>query len=382
MIVGVPKETKSSEYRVGMSPSGVRALVDAGHEVRIQREAGQGAGISDAQYSAQGATVVADAQSAWAAHLVVKVKEPTPAEYDFFRDDLTLFTYLHLAADVPLTRALLDRGVTAVAYETVQLADRTLPLLQPMSEVAGRLSVQAGAHCLERNQGGKGLLMGGVAGTRRCRVGVLGAGVVGQQAVRMAVGMGADVTVLDLDRSKLVALDAQYQGRVETWMSSPLQVEELCQASDLVIGAVLVPGGRAPVLVTRGMLRRMEPGSVVVDVAVDQGGCFATTRATSHDAPTFEEEGVIHYCVSNMPGAVPQTSTLALTSVTLPYVLKLANQGAQHAAADDPTLAPGVNCFKGVCTHREVAQAVGVPFRSLDALSSGTLVAHRRAEDF
>jgi alanine dehydrogenase len=360
MRIGIPKETKVHEYRVAAPPAAVQALVAAGHEVLVQQDAGTGSGFSDEAFRAVGAEIVDSAGEAWAAPLVLKVKEPTPAEYGFLRDDLVLFTFLHLAADRPLTDALVAAGTTAVAYETVQLDNGALPLLTPMSEVAGRMATQVGAHHLSRFLGGRGLLLGGVPGVAVGEVVVLGGGVVGTNAARMAVGLGARVSVLDVSHARLIYLDDVFGGRLQTISSHPGTVSEAIEGADLVIGAVLVAGARAPHLVTRAMLSTMKPGSVIVDVAVDQGGCIETIRPTTHDHPTYEVDGVVHYGVANMPGAVPNTSTRALSNQTLPYALRLAADplGALRA---DRALMRGLNAYRGRLTHAAVAAAFDLP---------------------
>ncbi|MBV9947637.1 MAG: alanine dehydrogenase, partial [Myxococcales bacterium] len=325
MIVGVPREIKTREYRVGMTPAGVRSLVGRGHRVLVERGAGEGSGIGDAEYVASGAAIVPTAAEAWGAEMVVKVKEPLEREYAFFRDGLVLYTYLHLAPEPELTRALACAGVSSVAYETIQTEDGALPLLRPMSEVAGRMAVQVGATCLEKERGGKGVLLGGVPGTRRGRVVILGGGVVGRNAATVAVGMGAQVTVLDVRAETMAYLEDVFGGAIETLYSNPTNIEEMVARADLLVGAVLVTGAAAPKLVTEDTVARMQRGSVIVDVAVDQGGCIETCRPTDHDHPTYEVHGVVHYCVPNMPGAVPQTSTWALTNVTAPYALRIAD---------------------------------------------------------
>ncbi len=357
MLLGVPKEIKTEEYRVAMVPAGVRALVAAGHQVRVQAGAGLGAGISDEDYREAGAEL-SDAAGAWDAQMVVKVKEPLPSEYGYFRPGLLLYTYLHLAAQPELTRRLAQDKVQAVAYETIQLADGSLPLLVPMSEVAGRMAVQAGAHYLERPQGGRGVLLGGVPGVRPGRVTILGAGVVGHAALKMALGLRAQVTVLNRSYPPLKHLDDLYGNRVSTLISLPETVAATCAASDLVIGAVLVPGAKAPQLVSQEMVKNMAPGSVIVDVSIDQGGCVATMRPTTHADPVYTLHGVIHYGVANMPGAVARTSTFALTNATLPYALVLAREGLA-AARRDPALALGVNLAGGRIVHPAVAAALG-----------------------
>lgn len=366
MLIGVPKEIKTEEYRVGLVPAGVRALTAAGHQVSVQAGAGDGAGLHDREYAAAGARLVT-ADEAWAAEMVVKVKEPLPAEYGYLRPGLLLFTYLHLAAQPELTRALLDRRVDAVAYETIQSPDGSLPLLTPMSEVAGRMAVQAGARYLERPQGGSGVLLGGVPGVRRGRVTILGAGVVGHAALKIALGMRAEVTVINRSLGRLTYLDDLYGNRLTTMFSLPDNVAAAVTASDLVIGAVLVPGARAPMLVSEEMVAGMRPGSVIVDVAIDQGGCVATMHPTTHADPVFTVHGVVHYGVANMPGAVSRTSTFALTNATLPYALVLAGSGLA-AARRDPALALGVNTAAGACVHPAVAEAFGLECTALDAV--------------
>jgi alanine dehydrogenase len=368
MIVGVPKEVKDSEYRVGMTPGGVRQLAEAGHQVWVEHGAGSGSGFSDTQYQAAGARVVPTSADAWSAGLVVKVKEPLPAEYEFLRPDLILFTYLHLAADERLTREMLARKLTGIAYETVELPNGHLPLLTPMSEVAGRMAIQVGAHYLEKMNGGRGKLLGGVPGVRPGDVVILGAGVAGTNAAHVALGMGAHVTIVDINLDRLRYLDEVMGGRLTTLSSNSLNIAQAVRHADLVVGSVLIKGAKAPKLVTRDMIRSMATGSVVVDVAVDQGGCFETTRPTTHSAPIFVVDGVIHYCVTNMPGAVPRTSTYALGNATLSYVLKLANLGFEAAVRADPALAKGVNTFKGNITYPAVAQAFGLEHISLQAM--------------
>jgi alanine dehydrogenase len=361
MIIGIPKETKSHEYRVAAPPVAVQALVHAGHAVRVESGAGGGSGFDDDAYRLAGADIVATAADAWAAPMVLKVKEPTPAEYGFLRDDLVLFTFLHLAADRPLTEALLAAGTMAVAYETVQLANGGLPLLTPMSEVAGRMATQVGAHYLSRFLGGRGLLLGGVPGVAAGDVVILGGGAVGTNAAKMAIGLGAHVTLLDVSHARLQYLDDVFGGRIQTLASHPGTIAEAAARADLLIGAVLVVGARAPHLVSRAMLGTMKPGSVIVDVAVDQGGCIETIRPTTHDAPTYLVDGIVHYGVANMPGAVPNTSTLALSNQTLPYALKLA-AGPLEALRADRALALGLNCFRGRVTHPGVGEAFGMPW--------------------
>jgi alanine dehydrogenase len=365
MTVGVPREIKDQEYRVSMTPGGVRQLVEAGHRVVVETGAGEGSGFSDSDYSNAGAVIVPAASDAWGAELVVKVKEPLPGEYGFLRPDLVLFTYLHLAAERELTLELLKRGVTGIAYETVELADGQLPLLKPMSEVAGRLAVQTGAFYLEKPRGGSGKLLGGVAGVEPARVTIIGAGIVGASAARIALGMGAEVTVLDMNIEKLRHLEEVLHERLITRSADPLAVEEAVAEADLLIGAVLVKGARTPRVVTRRMVARMAKGSVVIDVSVDQGGCIETIRPTKHSDPIYFVDGILHYGVTNMPGAVPRTSTAALSNATLPYVVKLATLGIPGALASNPDLARGVNVHRGNVTYRAVAEAFGIEYRPL-----------------
>ncbi|MGY6496782.1 MAG: alanine dehydrogenase [Microcella sp.] len=361
MRIAVPAEVKNNEFRVAITPSGVHDLVANGHEVLVQAGAGEGSSIPDEAYVAQGARIVPDAPTAWReAELLLKVKEPIASEYGYFRDDLVLFTYLHLAAEEALTHALLDARVTAIAYETVQLPSRALPLLAPMSEVAGRLAPIVGANAMMRPNGGQGLLVPGVPGTHPANVVVLGGGVAGTSAVAMAVGLGADVTVLDTNLQRLRELDALYAGRVKTIASNGYEIDKAVVAADLVVGSVLVPGAKAPKLVSNELVSRMKPGSVLVDIAVDQGGCFADTRPTTHAEPTFSVHGSIFYCVANMPGAVPATSTYALTNATLPYVRAIANNGWRAALAADAALAVGLNTHDGHATNAAVGEAHGL----------------------
>ena len=368
MIIGVPKEIKTREYRVGMTPAGVRSLTSKGHKVLVEKGAGEGSGIKDPEYVAAGAMIVGAASEAWGADMVVKVKEPLPAEYGFFREGLILYTYLHLAPELALTKKLAETKVTAVAYETIELDDGSLPLLRPMSEVAGRMAVQVGATCLEKEHGGKGVLLGGVPGTRRGRVVILGGGVVGRNATTIAIGMGAQVTVLDVRAETMAYLEDVFGGACETLYSNAHNIEQAVQRADLVIGAVLLAGARAPKLVTEELIGRMEPGSVVVDVAVDQGGCIETCRPTTHDNPTYEVKGVVHYCVANMPGAVSQTSTWALTNTTSSYAVRIAEQGIVEAVKADRALAKGINVYKGHVTYEAVAQAHKMEYVSLAKL--------------
>jgi alanine dehydrogenase len=365
MTVGVPREIKDQEYRVSMTPGGVRQLVEADQRVVVETGAGEGSGFSDSDYRSAGAVIVPSASDAWGAELVVKVKEPLPGEYGFLRPDLVLFTYLHLAAERELTLELLKLGVTGIAYETVELADGQLPLLKPMSEVAGRLAVQTGAFYLEKPRGGSGKLLGGVAGVEPARVTIIGGGIVGASAARVALGMGAEVTVLDMSIDKLRHLEEVLHERLITRSADPLAVEEAVAEADLLVGAVLVKGARAPRVVTRRMVARMAKGSVVVDVSVDQGGCIETIRPTKHSDPIYFVDGILHYGVTNMPGAVPRTSTAALSNATLPYVVKLATLGMPGALASNPDLARGVNVHRGNVTYRAVAEAFGIEYRPL-----------------
>ena len=361
MKVGIPREVKDNEYRVAITPAGVNELVNSGHSVVIEQDAGVGSSIPDEDFVAAGATILGTADDVWgSADLLLKVKEPVAEEYSRLRKDQVLFTYLHLAASKACTDALLTSGTTAVAYETVQLADRSLPLLAPMSEVAGRMAPQVGAHCLERGAGGRGVLMGGVSGVYAAKVVVLGAGVSGMNAAAIALGMQAEVLLLDKNVAKLRDADRIYQGHLQTVASNAYEVERACLDADLVIGAVLVPGAKAPTLVSDELVSRMKPGAVLVDISVDQGGCFESTRPTTHSDPTFEVEGCLFYCVANMPGAVPHTSTYALTNVTLPYVVEIANRGLPAAVAADPALALGVNTVAGQVVYEPVAQAHGL----------------------
>ncbi len=367
MKVGIPRELKNHEYRVAITPAGVHELGRNGHEVLVEREAGRGSYISDAEFVAAGATIVDDPDDLWdAADLVLKVKEPVAEEYHRMRRGQVLFTYLHLAASKECTQALIDSGITAFAYETVQLPDGSLPLLAPMSEVAGRMATQVGAHLLERAQGGRGVLMGGVSGVRAANVVVLGAGVSGLNAAVIALGMQSSVTILDRNVAKLREVDRIYQGHAQTVTSNLYEVERACLAADLVIGAVLVPGAKAPTLVSNDLVSRMKPGSVLVDIAVDQGGCFEDTRPTTHANPTFRVHDSVFYCVTNMPGAVPYTSTYALTNVTLPYAVELASHGWKDAVRTDPALALGLNTHDGEITYGPVGEAHGIEAVALD----------------
>ena len=372
MRIGVAREIKSQEYRVALTPAGARELTQRGHEVLVETDAGLGSAFADDAYERAGASIV-PVDDVWTrAELLLKVKEPIASEYRHLREGLTLFTYLHIAADEPLTRALADSGITAIAYETVETDRGALPLLAPMSEIAGRLAPQAGAHHLEKPKGGRGTLLGGVAGVAPGRVVVIGGGIVGYNAAVIALGLGAQVTILERSVDRMRHLEEVLSGRVSLLMSSSLQVEESLTDADLVIGAVLIPGALAPKLVTRDMLHEMKEGSVFVDVAIDQGGCAETSHPTTHDEPVYTVEGVIHYCVANMPGAVPITSTRALTNVTLPYVGAIAEYGAIQAVQRDPALAQGVNVLAGRVTYEAVAEAHGLDYTPLeDALAAG-----------
>lgn len=363
MRIGVPTEIKNNEYRVGLAPASVRELVHHGHQVAVQAGAGAGIGVSDADYRTAGAEILATAQAVFAeAEMVVKVKEPQPAECAMLRPGQVLFTYLHLAPDPEQTKGLLESGAIAIAYETVTDDLGGLPLLAPMSEVAGRMAPQAGAHCLEKASGGRGVLLAGVPGVTAGRVLVIGGGVAGINAARVAVGMGAEVTILERNVARIRHLDDYFNGRVRVLYSTVDTLERLVPSADLVIGAVLVPGAAAPKLVTRAMLRSMPDGAVVVDIAIDQGGCMETSRPTTHDEPTFIEEGIVHYCVANMPGAVARTSTFALNNATLPFVLALADKGWRRALAEDRHLRQGLNVHGGRITYRAVADALALPF--------------------
>lgn len=367
MRIGVPQEVKNHEYRVAITPVGVHELVAHGHEVVVQAGAGVGSSITDDEYEAAGARVLDRAEDVWGdAEMVLKVKEPVASEYPLLRDDLTLFTYLHLAADRPLTEALVDAGTTGIAYETVQLPGGSLPLLYPMSEVAGCLAPQVGAHSLLKAQGGRGVLLGGVGGVANAKVVIIGAGVSGQNAANIALGMGADVTLLDTDLDKLRMSFWRYDNRVRGLASSRLALEDQVKQADLVIGAVLVAGAAAPKLVSNDLVAQMKPGSVLVDIAVDQGGCFEDTRPTTHDDPTFAVHGSTFYCVANMPGAVPHTSTYALTNATLPYTVALADRGWRDALRADASLAKGLNTHAGAVTNAPVAQAHGMTSVALE----------------
>jgi len=370
MLIGLPKEIKDNENRVGMTPGVVSSLVRRGHTVRVQSGAGLGSSISDEEYQAGGAQIVASAEEAWAAQLVVKVKEPIASEYGYLRDDLILFTYLHLASNKPLTDVLLKTGTTGIAYETVQMSTGQLPLLIPMSEVAGRMATQVGATYLQKSHGGRGILISGVPGVAPANVVILGGGIVGTNAARIAVGLGAQVTVLDVSHERLKYLDDIYRGQLQTRSSNEYTIEEAIVQADLVIGAVLITGGRAPCLITRDMLQTMRKGAVIVDVAVDQGGCIETTHPTTHSNPTYEIDGIVHYCVANMPGAVPRTSTFALNNETALYTLLLADNGLE-AVRNNQTLQKGLNTYRGLVTYAAVANAFDLPYTApLQALAN------------
>jgi alanine dehydrogenase len=375
MKIGLPKEIKDNEYRVGLTPAGVNALVGAGHTVFVQKSAGEGSGFPDDQYVKAGGKIVETADDAWGeGDMVVKVKEPIAPEYPRMRENQLLFTYLHLAPEFELTKQMMERKVTGVAYETITDRHGRLPLLTPMSEVAGRMSVQVGATYLEKMNGGKGILLGGVPGVPAANVLIVGGGVVGTEAAKMAVGLGARVTILDRNLDRLRQLDDIFLSKVQTMASSRFAIEESIAHADLVIGAVLVVGAAAPKLVTRDMLKLVPQGAVLVDVAVDQGGCFETTHATTHSNPTYYEEGVLHYAVANMPGAVPRTSTFALTNATLPYALDLANKGFERAIKEDSGLREGVNTYAGKLTYEAVATSQNLEYTSLDSLIDGIAV--------
>lgn len=369
MRIGVPTEVKNNENRVAMTPAGVVNLALFGHEVVIESGAGQGSGFSDEDYKAAGAQIVETAKEAWDQEMIMKVKEPVSSEYAYFREGMILFTYLHLAPEPELTAAMLDAKVTGIAYETVQLPNNSLPLLTPMSEVAGKMSTQIGAQFLEKIHGGGGILLGGIPGVSRGKVTVVGGGVAGTNAAKVAVGMGANVTILDLNPDRLRQLDDLFGREVQTLISNPLNIADSVKDSDLVIGAVLIPGAKAPKLVTEEMIKSMKPGSVVVDIAIDQGGIFETSdRITTHDNPTYVKHDVVHYAVANMPGAVPRTSTIGLTNVTVPYAVQIANKGFKQAIQENEALKKGVNTFNGYVTYKAVAEDQGVEYKSVDDL--------------
>ncbi|QHZ44980.1 alanine dehydrogenase [Bacillus sp. NSP9.1] len=367
MIIGIPKEIKNNENRVAITPAGVVALAENGHQILIEQGAGIGSGFEDADYSAAGAAIIPEAKDVWAkAEMIMKVKEPISSEYGYFRKGLILFTYLHLAAEPQLAKALVESGVTAIAYETVQV-NGTLPLLTPMSEVAGRMASQIGAQFLEKSKGGKGILLSGVPGVKRGKVTIIGGGAVGTNAAKIAVGLGADVTLIDLSAERLRQLDDMFGKDIQTLMSNPLNIAEAVKESDLVIGAVLIPGAKAPKLVTEEMIKSMSPGSVVVDVAIDQGGIIETVdKITTHDNPTYTTHGVVHYAVANMPGAVPRTSTIGLTNVTIPYAMQIAGKGVEKAIAENEALTRGVNVANGSITYEAVARDLGYEYTSVE----------------
>ncbi len=366
MIIGVPKEIKNNENRVGMTPSGVQEMTKNGHVVYVQATAGVNSGFSDDAYTAAGAKILPTIEEVYAsADMIVKVKEPIECEYKLVRKGQLVFTYFHFASSEPLTKAMIESGAVCCAYETVERKDRSLPLLIPMSEVAGRMATQEGCYFLERPRGGKGKLMGGVPGVKPAKVLVIGGGVVGTAAARTAAGMGADVTICDVSLPRLAYLADVMPKNVKTLMSSEYNIREELKSADLVVGSVLIPGAKAPKLVTRDMLALMEPGTVLVDVAIDQGGCFETSHPTTHQEPTYYVDGILHYCVANIPGAVPYTSTLALTNATLPYALQLANKGWRKACADNEELRKGLNVVEGKVVYKEVAEAWGLPFEEL-----------------
>ncbi len=373
MIVGLPKEIKDNEYRVGLTPAGVRALTDAGHRVVVEKNAGAGSGFEDNLYERAGGLILDSSDAVWSeADMIVKVKEPIQPEYHRMREGQLLFTYLHLAPDRRLTEELLRRKVTGIAYETITDRRGGLPLLTPMSEVAGRMAIQVGAHYLEKMSGGRGILLGGVPGVPAARVVIIGGGVVGTNAAKIAVGMGAHVTIIDNNLDRLRELDDIFLSKISTLASSAYMIHDTISEADLIVGAVLVPGASAPRLVTRTMLKDVPNGAVIVDVAVDQGGCIETTHPTTHSDPTYYVEGVLHYCVANMPGAVPRTSTFALTNATLPYALKLANKGFFKAIASDAGLKAGINTYAGHCTYEGVAISQGLQYTSIDDLLGTT----------
>jgi alanine dehydrogenase len=367
MIIGCPKEIKVREYRVGLVPGGVQGLAGRGHTVLIEKGAGIGSGIADDSYARAGAQMVDSAREVWQrAQMIVKVKEPIESEYALMQEGQTIYTYFHLAAVPTLAKALLEKKVSAVAYETIQTEDGQLPLLKPMSEVAGRMAVQIGAVMLEKEHGGKGILLSGVPGVRRGRVAILGGGTVGTNAAKLASGMGAETVILDVNTNRLAYLDDVFGSRIQPIYSDQEQIAKYVREADLVVGGVLIPGAKAPKLVSEKLISQMDEGSVVVDVAVDQGGCIETCRPTTHDNPTYTVHGVVHYCVANMPGAVAQTSTFALTNTTIPYAVKLADRGVVEAVKQDPALALGVNTFAGHCTYKAVADSLDLPYTPLE----------------
>lgn len=377
MIIGLPKEIKDNEYRVGLTPAGVRALTDAKHKVVVEKSAGEGSGFEDELYERAGGTILESPDEVWSqGEMIVKVKEPIAPEYPRMREGQVLFTYLHLAPDKELTKQLLERKVTGVAYETITDRRGTLPLLTPMSEVAGRMAIQVGATYLEKMNGGRGILLGGVPGVPAARVVIIGGGVVGTNAAKIAVGMGAHVTIIDNNLDRLRELDDIFLSKISTLASSAYMIHDAISQADLIVGAVLVPGAAAPKLVTRAMLKDVPKGAVIVDVAVDQGGCIETTHPTTHSNPTYYVEDVLHYCVANMPGAVPRTSTFALTNATLPYALKLANKGFIDAISRDLGLKAGVNTYAGKLTYEAIATAQGLDYTPLDEMLGSTTAAN------
>lgn len=368
MIIGIPKEIKNYENRVSLSPSGVHALVEQGHTVIVEKSAGLGSYFEDVDYTEAGASIVNEQAEVWNVDMVMKVKEPLEEEFQYFKEGLILFTYLHLANEEKLTRALLENKVVGIAYETVQLPDRTLPLLTPMSEVAGRMSAQIGAEFLQKYKGGMGILLGGVPGVSKGRVSIIGGGQAGTNAAKIALGLGADVTILDVNPKRLQELEDLFDGRVHTIMSNPLNIEQSVKDSDLVIGAVLIPGAKAPNLVTEDMVKEMRDGAVIVDIAIDQGGIFETTdRISTHDDPTYKKHGVVHYAVANMPGAVPRTSTIALNNATLPYAQQLASKGYLKAVQDNHALSLGLNTINGELTNKGVAEALNLSYTDIES---------------
>ncbi|MEN2769145.1 alanine dehydrogenase [Ornithinibacillus xuwenensis] len=369
MKIGIPREIKNNENRVAITPAGVLTLKNAGHDIFIETDAGTGSGFTDEHYIQAGAHIVETAKEAWSQQMVMKVKEPLPEEYNYFYEGMILFTYLHLAAEPSLTRALIEKKVIGIAYETVQLQNGSLPLLTPMSEVAGRMAAQIGAQFLEKSKGGKGILLAGIPGVKRAKVTIIGGGVVGTNAAKIAVGLGANVTILDLNPERLRYLDDTFGASINTMMSNPMNIADSIADSDLVIGGVLIPGAKAPKLVSEDMVMQMTEGSVIVDVAIDQGGIFETVdRITTHDNPTYSKHGVLHYSVANMPGGVPRTSTIGLTNVTVPYALQIANKGYKEACLYNPALLKGLNTMEGYVTYEAVAQAHGLEYRSSEVL--------------
>ncbi|MEX1030936.1 MAG: alanine dehydrogenase [Paenibacillaceae bacterium] len=370
MIIGVPKEIKNNESRVALTPAGAHQLIQFGHRVIVEQAAGEGSGFANEEYLKEGAMIAQNTLDVWSsADMIMKVKEPLPEEYEFIQENQILFTYLHLAAAGQLTEQLLEKNVTGIAYETIQLANGGLPLLTPMSEVAGRMAVQVGAHFLEKFYGGRGILLGGVPGVPPAEVIIMGGGIVGTSAARIALGMGASVVIIERSAERMRYIDDVFNGRIQTLMSNPINIRSAVQKADLLIGAILIPGARAPKLVTEDMVKLMKKGAVIVDVAVDQGGCIETIdRVTTHSDPIYEKHGVIHYAVANMPGAVPRTSTFALTNATLPYAIELAGKGLIRAISENESLRLGVNTYKGKVTYAAVAEAVGQPYTSLQSI--------------